>query len=162
MRILGYKVDKFGLYGIDAVIKCSELNIDDTISFIVDTGASITSISTVDILRLKGMDYDYSDLKPVEKGDGVVGIDGNIESVDTFYLPKTKLIFINEDTGKNILEYVNDGRVLRHKNINPDTRQLLESRMKIKLGDHFYTSLLGMDILKTYKISFSSLTATLE
>ncbi len=80
MRIEGY----FGRYGapyIDAVMICEKLGIEESVKFLVDTGASKTTISESDAIRLK---INYEEL---QKLNGRL-VKMKIGSVINFYSPK--------------------------------------------------------------------------
>jgi len=68
-----------------AVLECEALRIRDTVEFLVDTGASRTTICDKDVIRL-GIDF-----SKVEKlSEGMLGIGG---LVDTYILKDVKLVF---------------------------------------------------------------------
>jgi hypothetical protein len=88
-----------------AVLECRALKIRDTIEFLVDTGASRTTICDKDVIRL-GIDF-----SKIEKlSEGMLGIGG---LVDTYVLNDVKLTFRTEN-GKSHVESFDRIYVLRH------------------------------------------------
>lgn len=88
-----------------AVLECKALHIRDTVEFLVDTGASRTTICDKDGIRL-GIDYD----KLEKLGEGMLGIGG---LVDTYLLKDVKLTFRREN-GKSHVESFDRIYVLKH------------------------------------------------
>jgi hypothetical protein len=142
LRIEG-EIGSGGLYTVEAVLKCPDLNISEAIIFIVDTGASFTAIHDKDVDRLE---INYGDLKPAE--EDVTGIGGD---VTTYLLPKSKLIF-TDNKGYEFPEELDTGLVLKHRFKDE----------KEKHNIFTLSSLLGMDILSKYTIHFNSLTVFLD
>ncbi len=71
-----------------AVLECEALRISDTIEFLVDTGASRTTICDKDVIRLG---IDFSKLEKLS--EGMLGIGG---LVDTYALKDVRLVFRRE------------------------------------------------------------------
>jgi len=111
---------------------CPELNLKEYVEFLIDSGASKTTIMDNDTIRL-GVDYDR-----LEKSkEGTTGIGG---VVDTYIIPKAALIF-KISTG---IHEENFDRVfaLKHKPRNEKE----EDRIKR------IPSLLGRDFLNKYSL----------
>jgi hypothetical protein len=116
---------------VASILQSETLHIYATIEFLVDTGATRTTISDKDAIRL-GIDYDL-----LEKlGEGMLGIGG---TVDTFILKDIKLIFHKEDkkTHEETLERI---CVLKHPQLN-------ERILRIP-------SILGRDILNKHSLIY--------
>jgi len=88
-----------------AVLECEALRIHDIIEFLVDTGASRTTICDKDIIRLG---IDFSKLEKLS--EGMLGIGG---LVDTYVLDDVKLTFRRED-GESHVESFDRIYVLKH------------------------------------------------
>ncbi len=88
-----------------AVLECEVLRIHDTIEFLVDTGASRTTICDKDVIRLG---IDFSKLEKLS--EGMLGIGG---LVDTYVLKNVKLTFRREN-GKSHMENFDRIYVLKH------------------------------------------------
>lgn len=88
-----------------AVLECEALRISDTIEFLVDTGASRTTICDKDVIRLG---IDFSKLEKLS--EGMLGIGG---LVDTYVLSDVKLTFRRED-GESHMENFDWIYVLKH------------------------------------------------
>lgn len=158
MKLVGYKLQS-GQYGIDAVLKSPTLDIKESVTFIVDTGAVLTIINDVDVIMLG---IDYSDLSSVEKGKGIVGIESLSESplLESFRLPKSTLIFIDEEDAMTISEPLDSAYVLRHNEIHD---RIKKSDQLFDLHYHHdLPSILGLDVLKNYKIHFTDFKVILE
>jgi hypothetical protein len=107
------------------------LHIYATVEFLVDTGATITTLSDRDVSRL-GIDYEM-----LEKLDeGMLGIGG---TVDTYILKDAKLTFHRADkkTHQETLERI---CILKHAKLN-------ERIMRIP-------SILGRDILNKHALIY--------
>ncbi len=131
MRIEG-RWSTAGTPYVIAFLVCPKLNLQESIAFLVDTGASATVIMDNDAHRLK---IDYAALKRrKEKTTGVGG------SVDTYILPDVRLYFRTAD-GKLHEERMGDISVLKHAIKNEE-----EAARIRKLP-----SLLGRDFLNRYK-----------
>jgi hypothetical protein len=110
-----------------AILECKALRIHDTIEFLVDTGASRTTICDKDVIRL-GIDF-----RQLEKlGEGMLGIGG---LVDTYVSKDVKLIFRREDKGSHV-ENFDRVYFLKHKVLD-------ERIMRIP-------SILGRDMLNEF------------
>jgi hypothetical protein len=158
LKLVGYKLQN-GQYCIDAILKCPTLGIKENVTFIVDTGAVLTVINDVDVIILG---IDYSDLSHVEKGKGIVGIESLRESplLESFRLPISTLIFIDEDGVKTISEPLDNAYVLRHNEIHD---RIKESNLLFELHYHHdLPSILGLDVLRNYKIHFTDFKVILE
>ena len=117
---------------VRALFICEGLNLKEHIEFLIDSGASRTTILDNDAIML-GIDHDHLE-KSVE---GTIGIGG---VVDTYIIPKVTLIF---RTSTGIHEEVFDKLfTLKHK--PRDTRE--EGRIKR------IPSLLGRDFLNKHSL----------
>lgn len=132
MKIFGQK-GRSGLYLLPAVILSPSLEKAAQIRFIVDTGASITSLGMFDAVR------NNIDVLKLKKSDnGAVGIGGHIE---TFDLTKCSILFLNSDN-KYHKEKLDIISVFYEPNVyNREYKPL--------------PSLLGIDILTNFTILFS-------
>ena len=131
MRIEGY----FGRYGApytDAVMICEGLDIEESVKFLVDTGASKTTISESDAIRLK---INYDDLQKLETG--MIGIGG---VVDTYSIKGLALTFVT-DEGSHA-EQISEILAIKHSVKNKGE----EERMKL------IPSLLGRDLLDKFSL----------
>jgi len=88
-----------------AVLECEALRIRDIIEFLVDTGASRTTICDKDVIRLG---IDFSKLEKLS--EGMLGIGG---LVDTHVLKDVKLVFRKEN-GESHAESFDRIYVLKH------------------------------------------------
>jgi hypothetical protein len=88
-----------------AVLECEALRVHDTIEFLVDTGASRTTICDKDVIRLG---IDFSKLEKLS--EGMLGIGG---LVDTYVLSNAKLTFRREN-GESHMESFDRIYVLKH------------------------------------------------
>ncbi|MGQ9641231.1 MAG: aspartyl protease family protein [Candidatus Bathycorpusculaceae bacterium] len=88
-----------------AVLECEALRIRDTVEFLVDTGASRTTICDKDVVRLG---IDFSKLEKLS--EGMLGIGG---LVDTYVLRDVKLTFRREN-GESHMEVFDRIYVLKH------------------------------------------------
>lgn len=77
-----------------AVLDCEVLGMRDTVEFLVDTGASRTTIRDKDVIRLG---IDFSKLEKLS--EGMLGIGG---LVDTYVLRNVKLAFRREDEESHV------------------------------------------------------------
>jgi hypothetical protein len=158
LQIEGYKLAS-NLYGVDAVLNCPELDINDNVTFVVDTDAPNTLINDVDVIVLS---IDYDELDPVEKGKGIIGIESleESESLATFFLPNSTVIFMENKTSDTICESIDSGYVLRHNEFHEKIKQ---SNSLFELHYHHHlASILGLDILKHFKIHFNEFNVFLE
>lgn len=142
MKIKGYLHLSYEVYIIIASFRSSLLSAP--IEFILDTGSSKTIINDKDALRLN---VDYAHLESSEtKYYGLGGTE-----VESFILPNCRISFTDE-IGRSCPEDLEYVIVLRHK--------LGTKRDKETIGN--YPSLLGLDILRKYKITFANFNVTLE
>jgi hypothetical protein len=88
-----------------AVLDCKVLGVRDTVEFLVDIGASRTTICDKDVIRLG---IDFSKLEKLS--EGMLGIGG---SVDTYVLRNVKLTFRREN-GESHAENFDRIYVLKH------------------------------------------------
>lgn len=97
-----------------AVLECEALRIHDTVEFLVDTGASRTTICDKDVIRLG---IDFSKLEKLS--EGMLGIGG---LVDTYVLKDVKLVFRRENRESHVESFdriyvlkhtVRDERIMR-------------------------------------------------
>lgn len=157
MRILGYRLKSSNLYGIDAILDCYDLNIYEDISLLVDTGADNTIINVVDMIMLG---IDFSRLTQAERD--IVSIEGKNTNMETFHFPKSTLTFMDQDKKENIVEELTDGYAIRNKVTYPLIRDTLRRGRAISLDANHYPSLLGMDILQNYRLTFNHMSVILE
>ena len=110
-----------------AVLESKALGINGTVEFLVDTGASRTTICDKDAVRL-GINFE----KLEQLREGMLGIGG---LVDAYLLKSVKLTFRRED-GKTHVEHLDKIYVLKHAVLD-------ERIMRIP-------SILGRDLLNKY------------
>jgi hypothetical protein len=127
-----------GLGYVNAIIMSRSNRIYSPIRFCVDTGCSVTIISHLDGLRIG---LDYSNNKSLQKSDQQT-ING-VRAFIPYILPGVEILFNSE--GTSILEYVGNIHVMPPPPItismaNDESNQI---------------SLLGVDLLKKFTISFS-------
>ena len=103
---------------------------------VVDTGTAITTINEFDARRMK---VDYSKLAKVQNS---LGIGGQAEA----YLADSCHLYFGEGIES---VYVKPVKFLRQSIVRNPTQEL-------------YPSLLGMDVLRNYEISFTDSTVILE
>lgn len=132
MRIKG-SWGEFEAPYVIAFLISDDLNIRKPVEFLIDTGASRTTILDSDAIRLG---IDYSKLQRFKQG--TVGIGG---VVDTYILPNARLVFPIPDGVHE--ERIKEVFVLKH--IIKDKR--MEERIK-KIP-----SLLGRDFLNRYTLA---------
>jgi hypothetical protein len=131
-----------GLGVITAFLLSQKHNIQSPISFYVDTGASQTLICDKDAKRI-GIDYNKLPRSPVP----VSGIGGDVSAYD---LDNCMLVF---KFGTRLqIENVDSILILRHESDSE------KERAKIMV----LPSLLGLDILKRYRLSFYNYSVKLE
>ena len=128
-----------GLGYVNAIIMSRSNRIYSPIRFCVDTGCSVTIISHLDALRI-GLD-DYSNNKNLQISDQQT-ING-VRAFIPYILPDAEILFNSE--GTSILEYVGNIHVMpppptTTSRANDESNQI---------------SLLGVDVLKKFTISFS-------
>ena len=125
-----------GLPFIYAKFICDQLQIIRDILLVVDTGTAITTINEFDARAMK---IDYSKLT---KNQDSLGIGGSAES----YLADSCHLYFGEGIESVDVKPV---KFLRQLNVE-------------KVDQARYPSLLGMDILRNYKISFTDSKVILE
>ena len=127
-----------GLGYVNAILMSRPNRIYSPIRFCVDTGCSVTIISHLDALRIG---LDYSNNKSLQKSDQQT-ING-VRAFVPYILPDAEILFNSE--GTSILEYVGNIHVMpppptTTSSANDGSNQI---------------SLLGVDVLKKFTISFS-------
>ena len=127
-----------GLGYINAILMSRPNRIYSPIRFCVDTGCSVTIISHLDALRIG---LDYSNNKSLQKSDQQT-ING-VRAFIPYILSGAEILFNSE--GTSILEYVGNIHVMpppptTTSRANDESNQI---------------SLLGVDVLKKFTISFS-------
>ena len=127
-----------GLGYVNAIVMSRPNRIYSPIRFCVDTGCSVTIISHLDALRIG---LDYSNNKSLQKSDQQT-ING-VRAFIPYILPDAEILFNSE--GTSILEYVGNIHVMPPppatiSRANDESNQI---------------SLLGVDVLKKFTISFS-------
>jgi predicted aspartyl protease len=115
---------------------CDQLGINKDILMVVDTGTTITTINEFDAREMK---IDYSKLK---KNQDSLGIGGQAKS---YFADSCHLYF---------------GEGIESVDVQP-VRFLKQSSVENAIQEQ-YPSLLGMDVLKNYKISFTKSKVILE
>jgi len=100
-----FKPGVFEAAYVVAVLESKTLDIRETVEFLVDTGASRTTICDKDVIRLG---IDFSKLEKLS--EGMLGIGG---LVDTYVLRDVKLTFRREN-GKSHVENFDRIYVLKH------------------------------------------------
>jgi predicted aspartyl protease len=115
---------------------CDQLGINKDILMVVDTGTNITTINEFDAREMK---IDYSKLK---KNQDSLGIGGQAKS---YFADSCHLYF---------------GEGIESVDVQP-VRFLKQSSVENAIQEQ-YPSLLGMDVLKNYKISFTKSKVILE
>lgn len=114
------------------------------IRFVVDTGASITSISMMDSIRNGINIFDF------EKSDIVTsGIGGNLE---VYILPECNLMFLTNNNNDNNTAHIEE---LDRVQMFHEPRIYEDDYMEVP-------SVLGIDILEKFKISFENDIVILE
>lgn len=122
---------------ITAKFICDELEINKDILMVVDTGTAITTINEFDARQMK---IDYSKLK---RNQDSLGIGGRAES----YLADSCHLYFGEG--------------IESVDVKP-VKFLKQSHVVENAGQELYPSLLGMDVLRHYKISFTDSKVILE
>lgn len=115
---------------------CDQLEINKDILMVIDTGTAITTINEFDA---RGMKVDYSKLT---KNQNSLGIGGQAES----YLAESCHLYFGEGIESVDVKPV---KFLKQSNVE-------------KADQERYPSLLGMDVLRNYKISFTESRVILE
>lgn len=116
---------------VNAIFEFEALHIYATIELLIDTGATKTTVSDKDAIRL-GLDYDA--LEKLDKG--ILGIGG---AVDTYIIKEAKLAFHKKDKQTHV-EHLESLCFLRHS-------ELTERILRIP-------SILGRDILNKYALVY--------
>ena len=143
MRILG-KRGKGNLFYVYINIISPSLDKSALIRFVVDTGASVTGIGMVDSIRNGINIFDF------EKIDDITyGVGGNLES---YILPDCKITFLTEDGNNDIVGHTEELNFI----------QMFHEPRIFENGYNPIPSLLGIDILEKFKISFKDDIVTLE
>lgn len=120
---------------VEAVLICPSLNLKKPILFLIDTGASRTTILDTDAEAL-GLNYSRLEKLPT----GTVGIGG---VVDTYVLPNVRLLF-ESDEGPHE-EQLERAFALKHTFKGKKVRLCAE---QIKA----FPSLLGRDIINRFRL----------
>ena len=129
-----------GLGYINAILMSRPNRIYSPIRFCVDTGCSVTIISYLDALRIG---LDYSNNKSLQKSDQQT-ISGSRAFVPHI-LPSAEIFFNSE--GTSVLEYVGNIHVMPPPSTTTSDNKTNDESNQI--------SLLGVDVLKKFAISFS-------
>jgi hypothetical protein len=127
-----------GLGYINAILMSRPNRIYSPIRFCVDTGCSVTIISHLDALRI-GLDYNNNKNLQISDQQTINGVRAFIP----YILSSAEILFNSE--GTSILEYVGNIHVMpppptTTSRANDESNQI---------------SLLGVDVLKKFTISFS-------
>lgn len=128
-----------GLGYINAILMSRPNRIYSPIRFCVDTGCSVSIISHLDALRIG---LDYSNNIRLQKSDHHT-ING-VRAFIPYMLPDAEILF--DSGGTSILEYVGNIHVM------PPPPPTITSRANDESNQ---ISLLGVDVLKKFTISFS-------
>jgi predicted aspartyl protease len=115
---------------------CDQLEVNKDILMVVDTGTAITTINEFDA---RGMNVDYSRLARIQNS---LGIGGQAEA----YLAESCHLYFGEGIESVDIKPV---KFLRQGGVE-------------KASQEMYPSLLGMDVLKNYEISFTESTVILK
>jgi predicted aspartyl protease len=115
---------------------CDQLGVNLDILLVVDTGTAITTINEFDSRQMR---IDYSKLT---KTQDLLGIGGSVES----YTAESCHLYFGENIESVDIKPV---KFLRQLNVD-------------KADQERYPSLLGMDVLKNYRISFTESKVILE
>ncbi|MBV9667828.1 MAG: hypothetical protein JO327_06820 [Nitrososphaeraceae archaeon] len=127
-----------GLGYINAILMSRPNRIYSPIRFCVDTGCSVTIISHLDALRI-GLDYSYNKNLQISDQQTINGVRAFIP----YILSCAEILF--NSGGTPILEYVGNMHVMPPPPITTWTANDESSQI----------SLLGVDVLKKFTISFS-------
>ena len=127
-----------GLGYINAILMSRPNRIYSPIRFCVDTGCSVTIISHLDALRI-GLDYSNNKNLQISDQQTINGVRAFIP----YMLSGAEILFNSE--GISILEYVGNIHVMPPPPIT--TSRVNDKSIQI--------SLLGVDVLKKFTISFS-------
>ena len=129
-----------GLGYINAIVMSRHNRVYSPIRFCVDTGCSVTIISRLDALRIG---LDYSNNRSLQKSDQQT-ING-VRAFIPYILPGAEILFNSE--GISIVEYVGNIHVMPPPPPTTNTNWANDESNQI--------SLLGVDVLKKFTISFS-------
>jgi hypothetical protein len=132
-----------GLGYVNAILISRPNSIHSPIRLCVDTGSSVTIISHLDALRI-GLDYDN---KTLQKSKQQTLLDW-VGAFRPYILPDAEILFNSQET--SLLEYVGNIHVM------PPLPSATSSKTDHKsdtTGNQM--SLLGIDVLKKFTISFS-------
>ena len=129
-----------GLGYINAILMSRHNRVYSPIRFCVDTGCSVTIISRLDALRI-GLDYNNN--RSLQKSDQQT-ING-VRAFIPYILPGAEILFNSE--GTSIVEYVGNIHVMPPPPPTTNTNRANDESNQI--------SLLGVDVLKKFTISFS-------
>ena len=149
MRIRG-RIGLSGLCFVNAIIICPEMNIDDPIRFCIDTGSSATTICYSDVSRLH---IDYAKL--TKSRLNALGIGGTVQ---VYLMGQSSLKFTTDDNRIHTHE-LERIRVLKHTS---DRKWYDPKRVLELIHLRWIPSLLGMDVLRHYRIAFEDRTVVLE
>lgn len=127
MRIPGY-LGRFGASYVRAVVIAKSLGIQGAVEFLIDTGASRTTLSDEDALSL-GIPY----AKLIKLRQGLVGIGG---TVATYQLSDVELIF-RMGTGDLHTEQLTEVFVTRHSQRHAKRTYVLPSLLGRDVLDRF-------------------------
>ena len=89
-----FKAGPFEAAYVVAVLESDSLGLRETVEFLVDTGASRTTICDKDAVKL-GIDYDHLE----RFSDGMLGVGG---VVNAYILKDVRLIFRREDERSHV------------------------------------------------------------
>jgi hypothetical protein len=115
---------------IPAIVESEKLHLYGTVEFLVDTGATRTTLSDRDVIRLG---LDYAELDKLQ--GGVLGVGG---TVDTYILTDAKLMFNAEKIIQQ--EPLEQLYILKHTTLNDKILRI--------------PSVIGRDILNKYAFIF--------
>ncbi|MGA2628310.1 MAG: aspartyl protease family protein [Candidatus Bathyarchaeia archaeon] len=143
MKIIG-RLGERNLGNVTAILYAPTAHINTPIRFYVDTGASATTICDRDAQRAR---VDYSHLRKVKAG--IRGIGGDI---DAYILPHCWIIFEFSKENSTHIEYLDNVVIMKHKQHTNADHQRVRA----------IPSLLGLDVLRKYTVSFSNNHVILE
>ena len=126
-----FKVGPFEAAYVVAVLESDFLRISETVEFLVDTGASRTTICDKDAVKL-GIDYNRLE----RFSDGMLGVGG---VVDAYIISDARLIFRKEDERSHV-ESFERIYVLKHAVLDEKIMRL--------------PSILGRDMLNKYSFVY--------
>ncbi len=142
MRIIG-EIDKRSTLGfVVAQLVCPAHNVDASVRFYVDTGATRTTIADRDAQRI-GVDCKKLNLKRAPRG-----IEGAGGYVDAYLLPKSMLLFRFRHSA--YAEYLDTIYVMQHK---PQVPKKVVQNLP---------SVIGLDVLRNYSIKATAENIVME